>query len=898
MKKMISKRETFFKEKLSTFITKYRDKGADPYIELTRLAENYVPTMKSYEDPIEQMISSKSDLVVDEDGMGRPTIPRMIEKLKKIDTYYDQIKEHYTIPERTAEYGDLDFDLSPEVYPALEHDRFYVHQATAINAIHAGKNVIITTSTSSGKSLIYQLSAIDILLRDPESTFMYIFPTKALAQDQRRAFESIISKIPELSDVSVATYDGDTEKLQRASIRRNARVIFTNPDMIHASILPNHINWKHFLYNLKIVVVDELHVYRGLFGSNVALVMRRLLRLCKCYYNNDNLRFISCSATLRSPIEHMKNMFGIDDVLLINEDGSPRGSKHLVIWNPPVLAQHERKRENFIHESAKCLVELVLQNVRTIAFCYVRRVCELLMKDVRNILQELNREDLLVDVMSYRGGYSASDRRKIEREMFHGNLKAVISTNALELGIDIGGLDAVLMCGFPLSMANFHQQSGRAGRRNRDSLTLVVASDNPVDQHYVAHPSILLHGDDSESYQDLVLDFDNLLILEGHIQCAAFELPIVIERDQIFFKREHLEKICRERLQHNAEGYHAHNRFLPWPSKHVSLRGVEEDRYAVIDITNGRNIVIEEIEASRTSFTLYDGGIFIHQGYPYLVKEFNSDERYATVQRVDVDWVTNQRDFTDVDPQLIEMVRSLDDSDIPVYFGKIRTKIVVFGYFKIDKFKRIIDAVETNNQPVIFYSKGLWIDIPARALELCTSKELNIAGAIHAAQHAIMGLFPRFIITGVDEVQTECKAPEKEFAERQTQRIRPARLIFYDSKGGEYGSGLSVKAFEHIDDILKATLERIEECTCSDGCPDCVAATYCKEHSLVLSKPGALVLLHSILGHEESDFVDKIKDGPEPNLPDIKVETVTAVKDHIKFSQNLKVIGAQLEELE
>lgn len=217
---------------------------------------------------------------------------------------------------------------------------------------------------------------------------------------------------------------------------------------------------------------------------------------------------------------------------------------------------------------------------------------------------------------------------------------------------------------------------------------------------------------------------------------------------------------------------------MPWPSKHVNLRGAEEDQFAVVDITNGRNKVIEEVEASRTSFTLYDGGIFIHQGYPYLVKEFNPEEKYATVQRVDVDWVTNQRDFTDIDPQEIEYVRSMEGTDVPVYFGKIKVTIIVFGFFKLDKFKRIIDAVEVHNPPVIINSKGLWIDIPSRALEILESKQLNAAGAIHAAQHAIMGLLPKFIVAGSNEIQTECKAPEKEFAERQTKRKRPARLVF------------------------------------------------------------------------------------------------------------------------
>ncbi|QLG70498.1 hypothetical protein HG535_0A04380 [Zygotorulaspora mrakii] len=898
MKKMIAKRAETFNRALSEFLAKCTSQGLDPKTELNRLAESVLPRKKEYEDPIDAMMNAKDKkhkgVVVDkESGLVRPSVEELIRQLKDSDLYNSQIKEHHLIPERTAEYKDLDFSISPDVFQALTHKNFYSHQADALNAVHDGENVIITTSTSSGKSLIYQLSAIDLLLKEPESSFMYIFPTKALAQDQKRSFETLASKIPRLKDLVVDTYDGDTEQNRRMFIRKNARVIFTNPDMVHTSILPNHPNWRHFLYNLRLVVVDELHVYKGLFGSHVALVMRRLLRLCQHFYENNKLQFISCSATLKEPILHMRNMFGIKDVRLIHEDGSPRGTKHLVVWNPPVLSQHQRRRENFIRESAKILVQLVLKNVRTIAFCFVRRVCELLMKEVRIIFEEMGRQDLLTEVMSYRGGYAASDRRKIEREMFHGGLKAVIATNALELGVDIGGLDAVLMCGFPLSMANFHQQSGRAGRRNQDSLTLVVASDAPLDQHYVAHPEILLDGENTDSFQELILDFHNVLILEGHIQCAAFELPITIERDSLYFEKSSLEKICAERLHYNSEGYHTHNRFLPWPSKLVSLRGGEEDQFAVVDITNGRNTIIEEVESSRTSFTLYDGGIFIHQGYPYLVKEFNPDERYAAVQRVDVDWVTNQRDYTDVDPEEIELVRSMESSDIPVYFGKIKITIIVFGFFKVDKYKRIIDAIETHNPPVMINSKGLWIDIPKRALDLCQRKNLSVAGGIHSAQHGIMALLPRFIVAGVDEIQTECKAPEKEFAERQTKRKRPARLILYDSKGGKYGSGLSEKAFEHVDSILEGALQRIEECPCEDGCPNCVIASFCKENNLVSSKRAAQIILHCILGHQDSTFIDKIQDGPEAHMPEIKVETVEPVSSHVNFSQGFQIIEAK-----
>lgn len=879
MKKLIAKRDGKFIKAANEFLKTCEEEGEDPESKLIQLAQSKIPRTREFIDPIEQMIANRREEASDE----RPTIPDLIENIKTTN-YKQQIAGSFVLPERVALYEDLDFELSENLTTSLDIKGFYSHQAEALDAIHRGENVIISTSTSSGKSLIYQIPVLNILENVPQSTAMYIFPTKALAQDQKRSFQTLMNKMG--LHALVDTYDGDTESDKRANIKHNARVIFTNPDMLHTSILPNHQAWRHFLLHLRFVVIDELHIYKGLFGSHVALVMRRLRRMCS-FLGNDNLQFISCSATLKDPIRHMNAIFGVEDqeITHIHKDGSPTGQKHLVVWNPPYINPNDLSsgRENFIHETAKILVKLVLNNVRAIAFCYVRRVCELLMKEVRNIFLELNKPELVSQVMSYRGGYSASDRRQIEQEMFHGNLSAIISTNALELGIDIGGLDAVLMCGFPLSLSNFHQQSGRAGRRNKDSLTLVVGSDSPVDQHYMKHPELLL----DREFQDLILDFDNILVLEGHLQCAAFELPIADDDEKYF---PNMSKVLNK-LERDSQGYHCSARYLPWPSKNVSIRGIEEDQYAVVDITNNRNVVIEEIEASRTSFTLYEGGIFIHQGYPYLVREFNSDEHYAKVERVDVDWVTSQRDFTDVDPKEIELVRSMEGSDVPIYFGKILTTIVVFGFFKVDKNKRILDAVEVHNPPILIHSKGFWIDIPSKALDLITYKGLSSAGGIHAAQHAIMGLLPLVIVSGVDEIHTECKAPEKEFAERQTARKRPARLIFHDSKGGKYGSGLSIKAFEHAHTLLEDALKRVLECPCEWGCPDCVAAAFCKENSLVLSKPAALIILYVVLGKEFD--LDTIADGPEPNMPEIKVETIVPAGLPVKFAADVQIIDVR-----
>ncbi|CDK27689.1 unnamed protein product [Kuraishia capsulata CBS 1993] len=904
MKKLINKRNSKFEVSVSQFLEKCASEGKeDAFAELTEISKQYIPEEEKFLDPVEEMVIQSQN--PSQKSQRKCTISQFIQMLREEKEFYkNQIVRGglVTVGATEAKYAELDFELQPELYQALTESKgistFYSHQSQALNALEKGENVVVSTPTSSGKSLIYQIPVLNSLLLHRNSKAMFIFPTKALAQDQKRSLVDFLQHVDQLYDVVVETYDGDTDKAARDKVRESASVIFTNPDMLHTSILPNHRRWTSFLKELRYVVVDELHMYKSLFGSHVALIMRRLLRICT-FLGNTSIRFVSCSATLRDPQMHMSKIFGLapDTICHVSEDGSSSGEKQIVMWNPPLISPNDPTsgHENFVAETAKILVRMMDQNIRTIVFCVVRKVCELLMNEVRQLLTSMNRPDLKTQVMSYRGGYSPSDRRKIEFEMFSGNLKAIISTNALELGIDIGSLDAVVMCGFPLSVANFHQQSGRAGRRSNESMTLVVGGQDPVSQHYLNHPEELINTE----MPDLPLDFDNVLVLEGHIQCAAFELTMSDwEWEKAFFgDYKSLEKLCKERLDYLEEvnGYTCNRRFLPWPSNHVSIRAIEQSSYAVVDITNGRNQVIEEIEASRTTFTLYDGGIFIHQGYPYLIKEFNPEQMYAKVERVNVDWTTSQRDFTDVDPVEIEMVRSLyGGSDVPVYFGKIESTSVVFGFFKVDRRGRILDAIEVNNPPVVVKSKGLWIDIPAEALEIIQEKKLSAAGGVHAAEHALMNVFPLFVVSSLGEVQSECKAPEKEFAKTESTRKRPARLIFYDAKAGQCGSGLSTKVFEHIDEVLKTALDTVQNCKngCDWGCPDCVAASFCKENSLVLSKPAAIVILAKILGVELD--LDSIPLGPEPNMPEIENESIVPASGvSIKFSDDLQIIDVR-----
>ena len=458
----------------------------------------------------------------------------------------------------------------------------------------------------------------------------------------------------------------------------------------------------------------------------------------------------------------------------------------------------------------------------------------------------------------------------IESEMFQGKLLGIVSTTALELGIDIGTLDCVLTWGFPYTIANLRQQSGRAGRRNKDSLSILLGDCFPTDQHYMQNPDELF----TKPTAELQLDLENMLVREGHIQCAAYEMPIRPEQDAQYFGDD-LAQICKERLtEDEMDYYHCHNRFRPMPAKYVAIRDTEDEHFAVVDITHGRNVVLEELEASRATFTLYDGGIFLHQGKTYLVRDFQPDKRMAKVEKVKVDWTTTQRDFTDIDPIETEALRSISPT-CSAYYGTIRIHQEVFGYFKQDMKGRVLDAVHVDNPPIIRYSKGMWLDVPRLALEILQSRQLHVAAAIHAAQHCVMSLMPTFVISLPEDVRTECKVALKEFAKQETQRKRPARLTFYDAKGGANGSGISTKAFEHIDHLLQMALQRVEACHCTEGCPECVASDNCKEANEVMSKAGCRVVLQSLLGIKIE--VDELPMGPERSSP-AGIETVVVAQ--------------------
>ncbi|KAI1961932.1 ATP-dependent 3'-5' DNA helicase [Ophidiomyces ophidiicola] len=864
MLSLIEKRNKKFSDAIDAFLSRCQEEKVDPVTKLEAEKDFYIPVFGTSGTNTPAVSKLPPQIPTE-----RKSISDILIEIREQDWYTGQIVPdgHRVFDAQQPVYGDLTFQLSQNVVNALYNTKgitqLYSHQAEAINNLHDGHDVIVSTSTSSGKSLIYQIPMLCELEKDFDSRGMYIFPTKALAQDQRRNMQELMQYMPGLEYTMIETFDGDTPMERRNAIRDEARIIFTNPDILHITILPKESSWRRFLQNLKFVVVDELHVYNGLFGSHVAFIMRRLRRICAAL-GNHNVRFVSCSATVANPEAHMKTIFGVEDVKLTDFDGSPSGRKEFVCWNTPFNDPNDRKsgRSTSILESARLFCQLILRGVRVIAFCRIRKECEMLLSEVRNQLRSLDRSNVAKFVMGYRGGYSPQDRRQIEREMFEGKLLGIVATNALELGVDIGSLDAVITHGFPYSISNLRQQSGRAGRRNKDSLSILVADRHGVDQHYMRNPDELFTKPNCE----LQVDLRNELVVEGHLQCAAFEIPVRPEDDTKYFGAQITELASTRLVRDNMGHFLCHERFRPHPARCVQIRDVQQETYAVIDTTNNRNVVIEEIEDRRVSFEIYEGAIFLHQGHTYMVQELNTDRRFARVVRVQVDWTTSQRDFTDVDPIETEAIRRISGtSNSKAFFGSIKICTLVYGYFKVDKQRRILDAVELNNPPIIVFSKGMWLDIPKQALDILASHNLNAAAAIHAAEHAVMSLLPTFIISSPSDIRTECKAAAKEFkrppktsnGRKQElhpppRRQRPARLTFYDAKGGAAGSGIASKAFEFADSLLRRGLDRIESCVCVSprGCLECVCDERCPEMNEVISKVGAMVVLKSLLGIE------------------------------------------------
>jgi DEAD/DEAH box helicase domain-containing protein len=753
--------------------------------------------------------------------------------LLSLTDYRQQIVHIERIPHQGAILEKLDDPLHPSLQACLESvgiSALFSHQAKALNAIFAKKNVIIATPSASGKTLCYQLATLDALVHDKDSRALYIFPTKALAQDQLRSLKQIAhplslrSRSEAISPQATATFDGDTPRDERANIRKQARVVLTNPDMLHLGILPNHQSWSKLFRNLKYVVIDETHIYRGVFGSHVANVLRRLRRLCSFYGSAP--QFICCSATIANPQQHAQNIVGLP-FEAVTEDGSPHGEKYFTFWNPPLIDENKTGRRSSNSEAAFLLEELVQKEIRSLVFASTRKLTEL----IYIYTQEQLPPSLRDKISPYRAGYLPEDRRRIERQFFEGELLGLVATTALELGINIGDLDATVLTGYPGSIASAWQQAGRSGRSTHSSLSFLIALENPLDQYLMRNPEFFF----SKNFDNAIINPDNPYILKPHLLCAAWEKPLQ-DKDEEFFgptMGTMLLELEQEGMLRRREVKWHPAPAISYPAQDMNIRSTSGQNYAVIDGRDG--CLLETVEASVAFFQVHPGAIYLHQGESYLIKELDLARRIAWVEPRPVDYYTQTMEIHEI--RVKKLLQENDCHGVKVYFGDVDVTITVVGFKKKKQFtEEVVEALPLNLPPQTFPTKALWFDLPQKAIDRIADAGLDFHGGLHACEHAAIGILPLFALCDRNDIGG-VSTPFHPDTGR-------AQIFIYDAHPG--GIGIAEKGFEMILELWQATLKAVEECPCADGCPSCIQSPKCGNNNQPLDKEAAIMLLEEL----------------------------------------------------
>ncbi|WP_221465424.1 DEAD/DEAH box helicase [Streptosporangium album] len=704
------------------------------------------------------------------------------------------------------------------------------HQAEAAELLHRGRNVIIATGTASGKSLSYLVPALSTVLEG--GTILYLTPTKALAADQLRALNEL--DVPELR---AATFDGDTSFEERAWVRKHANYVLTNPDMLHRTLLPRHSQWSSFWRRLRMVVVDECHGYRGVFGSHVAQILRRLRRICTRYGSSPT--FLLSSATASEPGTFATRLTGLQ-MAEVTADASPRGATTFALWEPPLTDLRGEGgapvRRPATAESADLLADLMIADVRTLAFVRSRRAAEAVALTTRAKLQDLVVDvgapgDLPDKVAAYRAGYLAEDRRGLEKAFRSGDLLGLATTNALELGVDVSGLDAVLIAGWPGTRASLWQQAGRAGRAGQDALAVLVARDDPLDTYLVHHPEALF----GRPVEAIVLDPDNPYVLGPHLCAAASEIPLSRDELEIFGPtiKEVLADLVRDGLlRERAAGWF-------WTSREratdlADIRGAGGAPVQVVEVSTGRLLGTVDEPSAHTS--VHTGAVYVHQGETYLVVELDLQAGVALVEAETPDYTTFARDVTDV--SVLESLRSHPLGPGELHFGSVEVTRQVVSYIK----RRAQSGELLGDEPLdlpprTLRTRAVWWTLPTSEITSLVEDGLDLGGAAHAAEHASIGLLPLFATCDrwdIGGVSTELH-PDTGLL----------TVFVYD--GHEGGAGFAERGYARALDWLTATREAIASCECERGCPSCIQSPKCGNGNEPLDKAGALRLLAVLL---------------------------------------------------
>ena len=750
-------------------------------------------------------------------------------QLVQISWYSDQIVHREDVPSREPVLGELETPLEPWMQKALEAEGIeglYSHQAQAIDALRRGENVIVSTPAASGKSLCYHIPVLERVIADTPSYALYLFPTKALAQDQLKGLSQLSRHLPR---VSFATFDGDTPFGERGSIRRNARIILTNPDMLHWGILPNHRSWFRLLRSLRYVVIDEAHIYRGVFGSHVANILRRLRRLCQRYGSSP--QFILCSATIANPQEHAERLAGLP-FRPVDRDGSPYGGKEFIFWNPPMIDVAKGSRRSTNSEATLLFAELLRREVRTLTFVRSRRLAELLYVYVRDQLAESN-SSIASRISPYRATYLPEDRRRIEQELFDGRLLGVTATNALELGIDIGDLDATILTGYPGSIASTWQQAGRSGRRGERSLSILVAQDNPLDQYLMRHPETFF----GKSPESVRISPENPHIIKPHLLCAAYEAPLGEEDASLFGSslHERARELEQDGLLRNRNGQWYLNPQVVYPAQEVNIRSTSANFYTVVEQESGA--ILERMEEAGAFMQLYPGAIYLHQGDPYLITDLDLESHIAYAVKTDVPYYTEARDITDT--RVLRVLKERLAGNTKVYLGEVEVSTTVIGFKRKAPFtEEVLGEHYVRLPPHYFNTVALWFDIPPHTLDHILRRRLDLAGGLHAAEHAAIGVLPLFALCDRNDIGGVSTPLHPDTGRPQ--------VFIYDGHPG--GVGITERGYEVMEDLWQATLEVIQSCPCEAGCPSCIQSPKCGNNNYPLDKEVAAMILREMLG--------------------------------------------------
>lgn len=754
-------------------------------------------------------------------------VAQVIDHLRGDEAFRANLTAWRSFPAQPGRYMPFPDTVAPALVEGLQKrgiSNLYTHQYDAFTALEAGQNVCVVTPTASGKTLCYNLPVLNRLLREPDSRAIYLFPTKALSQDQ----VSELTETIETLDVKIGayTFDGDTPTSARTAVRNAGHIVVTNPDMLHAGILPHHTIWIRLFENLKYVVIDEIHHYRGVFGSHLANLVRRLRRICAFY--GANPLFICCSATIANPGELAEKLIEAP-VTLVDDNGAPSGEKHFLFYNPPVVNRELGIRASSVKQAGHLAASLLFREIQSIVFARSRLRVEILTTYLKDAVRRRGGDP--AKVRGYRGGYLPTERREIERGLRSGEVMAVVSTNALELGIDIGSLDVCIMCGYAGGISRTWQQAGRAGRRSATALIILVASSAPLDQYIIGHPDYFFE----QTPESATIDSNNLFILTSHLKCAAFELPFTegdafgldpgSTAELLDFLAEHrVLRKTRNRWHWSAETY---------PASDISLRTAAPGNVVILDTTdNGR--VVGEVDFFNAPVEVYENAVYLHETRQYTIERLDLEDRKAYARPVEVDYYTDAE--MKVDLRVLDRTEETERNMALLCRGELSVTWLPTVYKKI-KFgtHENVGWGEIHLPEQTMHTTGFWLEYPEDIAERCGLGREALGEALHALANALRQVAPVQVVCDPSDIlaTARLRAPGSE---------KPSVFLYERYPGGV---GYSEKLYHHAGRLLESALSLLSDCGCRDGCPSCVGPVL---ETGVHGKSGALLLARVALG--------------------------------------------------